>query len=119
MQVIADDLRLRANPQNIVAGPFDQHCFPAGRYRAKRIPCMACDETELRGFHAKLPLDVSVSLGRWLMVLHAIRAETPLEEIYDAAMFELASLHLKQIVGEREQPEPASRSLASAAGTSR
>ena len=45
-QVIADDLWLRANPQNIVTGPFDQRCFPAGCHRAKGIPCMARDHTK-------------------------------------------------------------------------
>ena len=114
IQVIADDLRLRANPQNVVADPLDQRCFPAGRHGAKRVPCMARDKTELRGFHPKLPLDVSVSLARRLMVLHAIRAETPLEKIDNAAMFKLAGLHLKQIVGEREQPETCIAQLAQA-----
>ena len=105
IQISADDLRLRANPQNVVADPLDQRCFPARRYGAKRVPGMARDKTELRGFHAELPLDISVSLARRLMVLHAIGAETPLEKIDNAAMFKLAGLHLKQIVGEREQPE--------------
>jgi hypothetical protein len=66
---------------------------------------MARDKTELRGFHPQLPLDVSVSLAQRLMMLHAIRAETPVEKIYNAAMFKLSRLYLKQIVGEREQPE--------------
>jgi hypothetical protein len=52
------------------------------------------------------------------MMLHAIRAEPPLEEIDNAAMLQLASLNLEQIVSEGEQPKPASRSLRSAAGTS-
>ena len=46
------------------------------------------------------------------MVLHAIRAETPLEQIDDAAVFKLAGLHLQQIVGEREQPETRIAQLA-------
>ena len=54
VQVIADDLRLRANPQNVVADPFDQRCFPAGRNGAERVPCVARDKAELRGFHPKL-----------------------------------------------------------------
>jgi hypothetical protein len=39
------------------------------------------------------------------MVLHAVRAESPLEEVDDAAMLELTSLHLKQIIRESEEPE--------------
>jgi hypothetical protein len=39
------------------------------------------------------------------MVLHAVRAESSLEEIDNAAMFELARLNLKQIVGECEKPD--------------
>src|SRR5712672_958766 len=81
IQVIADDLRLRADSQNVVADPLDQRRFPAGRHRAKRVPCMARDETELRRLNRKLPLDVGVSLPRRLMVLHAVRAEAPLEKI--------------------------------------
>jgi hypothetical protein len=47
IQVIADDVRLRADPQHIVADPLDQRCFPAGRDGAKRVPCVARDEAEL------------------------------------------------------------------------
>ena len=102
IQVIADDLRLRADPQNIVADPLDQGCFPAGRHSAKRVPCMAGDKTELGGLNPKLPLDVGVSLARRLMVLHAVRAEAPLEKIDNAAMLKLTGLNLKQIVREGE-----------------
>src|SRR5215470_7078378 len=38
-------------------------------------------------------------------MLHAIRTESPLKEIDNAAMLELASLHLKQIIGESEESE--------------
>jgi hypothetical protein len=38
IQVIANDLRLRANSQNIVAGALDQRGFPAGRDGAERVP---------------------------------------------------------------------------------
>src|ERR1700733_5412438 len=40
------------------------------------------------------------------MVLHTVGAETPLEQIDDAATCKLAGLHLKQVIGKREQPEP-------------
>ena len=46
VQIIADDLRLRADSQDIVAGAPDQRCFPPSRHRAKRVPCMARDKTE-------------------------------------------------------------------------
>jgi hypothetical protein len=62
IQVIADDLRLSADSQNIVADPLDQRRFPAGRRGSKRVPCVARDQTELRGLNPKLPLDVGVSL---------------------------------------------------------
>src|SRR5271156_2788329 len=89
VQIISDDPRLRTNAQYIVADPPDQRRIPAGRHGAERVPRMACDKTELRGFHSKLFLDVSVSLARWLMMLHAVGAETPLEQIDNAAMLEL------------------------------
>jgi hypothetical protein len=60
IQVIADDLRLSADSQNIVADPLGQRRFPAGRRGSKRVPCVARDQTGLRGL--KLPLDVGVSL---------------------------------------------------------
>ena len=44
-QIIADDLRLRTDSQNIVARSFDQRGFPAGSNCAERIPCMAGDKT--------------------------------------------------------------------------
>ena len=118
IQVIADDLRLGADAQNIVADPLDQRGFPARRHGAKRVPGMARDKAELRGLDTELLLDISVSLARRLMVLHAVRAETPLEKIDDAAMFKLAGLYFEQIVGEREQPETRVAQFASAAGTS-
>ncbi len=111
-QVITDDLWLGADLQNIVAGPLDQRCFPAGRYGPKRVPCMACDQTELRRLNSKLSLDVGVSLTRRLMMLHAIRAKAPLEKIDNAAMFKLTSLNLKQIVREGKQPETCIAQLA-------
>jgi hypothetical protein len=39
------------------------------------------------------------------MLLHAVRAESPLEEVNDAAMLELTSPHLKQIIRGSEEPE--------------
>ena len=126
IQVVADDLRLRADPQNIVADALDQRCFPAGRDGAERVPCMAGDQAELRGLNAKLPLDIGVSLARRLVMLHAVRAESPLEQIDNAAMFKLAGLNLKQIVRQREQPETRiaqlaqrGRNLADAAASSK
>ena len=75
IQVITDDLRLRASLQNVVTGPLDQRGLPAGRHGAKRVPCVTGDKTELRGLNPKLPLDIGVSLARRLEVLHAVRAE--------------------------------------------
>jgi hypothetical protein len=112
VQVIADDLRLGADPQNIVANPLDQRCFPARRHGAERVPGMARDQTELRGLDPKFPLDIGVNLARRLMVLHAVRAEAPLEKIDNAAMFKLTGLNLGQIVRQREQPETCIAQLA-------
>ena len=57
IEVVADDIRLRADPQNIVAGPLDQRRLPAGRHGPKRVPCVAGDKTELRGLNPELPLN--------------------------------------------------------------
>jgi hypothetical protein len=48
VQVIAYDLRLRADPQNIVAGAFDQRCLPARRDGAEVVTCVAGDNDRLR-----------------------------------------------------------------------
>ena len=73
IQVIADDVWLRTDPQNTIAGALDQRGFPAGRNRPKRIPGMAGNQTELRGLSPKLALDIGVSLSRRLMMLDAVR----------------------------------------------
>ena len=43
VEVVADDLRLRANTQYIVADSLDQRGLPAGRHRTERVLCMAGD----------------------------------------------------------------------------
>jgi hypothetical protein len=73
---------------------------------------MASDKTKLGGLSPQLFLDLSVSLARRLMVLHAVRAESPLEEIDNAAVLKLPGLNLQQIVRKREQPEPGLAQLA-------
>jgi hypothetical protein len=47
IQVIADDLRLKADPQNIVDNTLDQRGSSASRNSTKSVPCMAGDKTEL------------------------------------------------------------------------
>ena len=46
------------------------------------------------------------------MVLHAVGAESPFKQIDDAAVFKLASLNLKQIVRESEEPKTCIAQLA-------
>ena len=70
LQVIAYDLRLRTDSQNIVADTLDQRCLPARSDGAESIPCVAGDKTELGGLNRKLSLDISISLTRRLMALH-------------------------------------------------
>src|SRR5258708_29369222 len=48
-QVVADDLRLRADAENVVAGTLDQRRLPARGDGAERVPCVAGDEAELGG----------------------------------------------------------------------
>src|SRR5271154_6519653 len=102
VQVCTDDLRLRANSQDVVAHSFDQGSLPARSDGAERVPCMASDKTELGRLDSELPRDIAIGLRRGLVVLDAVRAETPLEEIDNPAVFELTRLHLRQIVGQRE-----------------
>ena len=63
IQVIADDLRLRAYPENCVANSLDQRGLPTSCDSTESIPCMASDETELGGPNPKLFFDMGVSLA--------------------------------------------------------
>jgi hypothetical protein len=47
VEVVADDVWLRADSQDIIADTLDQRRFPARRDRAKCIPCVTGNETEL------------------------------------------------------------------------
>ena len=73
---------------------------------------MAGDKTELRGLNRKLSLNVGISLARRLVMLHAVRIESSLKEIDNAAMFKLAGLNFKQVVGESEEPKTCIAQLA-------
>ena len=53
-QIIAHDVRLRADAKNIIADTLYEGSFPTGRHSAKRVPGVAGDQTELRGRNAKL-----------------------------------------------------------------
>ena len=112
VQVIAHNLRLRTDSQNIIADTLDQRRLPARSDGAERVPCVASDKTKLGGLNRKLSLDVSISLARRFVMLHAIGTEASLKEIDNAAMFKLSSLNLKQIVRESEKPETCIAQLA-------
>jgi hypothetical protein len=112
VQVIADDLWLRTNSQNIVANTSDQCHLPARRDGAEGVPRVAGDKAELGGGNSKLILDICVSLGRRFMVFRAVRAESSFKQIEDAPMLKLARLHFKQIVREGEEPKTRITQLA-------
>jgi hypothetical protein len=57
VQVTAYDLRLRADPQKIVADTLDQRGSPARRDGAEGVPCVAGDKAELGGLDSKLSSD--------------------------------------------------------------
>ena len=95
VQVTAYYVRLRADPKNIVADTPDQRSPPARRDGAEGVPCVAGDKTELGRPNSKLFLDISVSLARRLMVLHAVGAESSFKQIGDATMLKLARLHFE------------------------
>ena len=112
VQVTADYLRLRADPQKIIADALDQRCPPSCRDGAEGVPRVAGDKAQLRGLNSKFVLDISVSLSRRLMVLHAVRTESSFKQIDDAAMLKLASLNFEQIVREGEEPKACIAQLA-------
>ena len=112
VQVIAYHVRLRANSQNVVSDAFDQRGLPAGSYGAESVPCVAGYKTELGRLGSKLFRNISISLARWLMVLHTIRAKSSFEQIDDATVVELPSLHFEQIIREREEPKTCAAQLA-------
>ena len=101
-EVIAHELRLRADRQNIVADSLDQGGLPAGRNGTEGVPRVTSDKTKLGRFDAKLAFDVGITLGRWLVAPHGLYAESLLEEFGNSAVFELLFLHFYWIVGESE-----------------
>ena len=102
VQVCADDLRLRADSQDVVAHPLDQGGLPARSDGAEGVPCVASDKTHLRRLNPEFPPNIGVGLLRGLVMPNAVRTETPLEEIDNPTVFELTCLHLRQIVCQRE-----------------
>ena len=112
IEVVADNLWLRADSQEIIAGALDQCRVPARRDGAESVPCVAGDKTELGGLSTKLFLDITISLRRRFMVLYPVGAEPPLEEINNAAALKLSRLNLKQVVGEGEEPKARMAQLA-------
>jgi hypothetical protein len=69
-------------------------------------------KAELRGLNREFSLNIGIGFARRLVMLHTVRTESSLKEIDDAAMFKLASLNLKQIVSESEDPETCIAQLA-------
>ena len=112
VEVIAYDLRLRTDSKNVVAGTSDQCSPPARRDGAEGVPCVAGYKTELGRFNAELFLNISISLARWLVVLHTVCAKSSFEQIDDAAVLELPGLNFEQIVREREKPKTCVAQLA-------
>src|SRR6202012_5563175 len=105
VKISANHLRLRTDPKDIVPRSADQGTLPSSGDRTERVPGMTGDQAKLRGFNPQLLLDVAIRLARGLVVLDAIRAETPLEKIGNAAVLKLARLHFQQVVGQGEKPE--------------
>jgi hypothetical protein len=62
VQVITDDLRLRADRQNVIASPLDERCFPASGDGAERVPCMTRDKAELPGPDSEFSFNMGVHL---------------------------------------------------------
>ena len=80
IQVVADNLRLGADPQKIIANTLDQRSFPACRDGAERVPSMASDHAEFGGFNAKLLFNLSVRLRGRLMTLYGVHAKEPFKK---------------------------------------
>src|ERR1700733_1618772 len=62
VQVCTDDLRLRADFQDVIADPLDQGSLPARSDGAEGVPCMASDKTKLRRLNPEFPRNVAVGL---------------------------------------------------------
>ena len=79
VEIVAGEARLGSDAEDIVPGPSNEGTFPPCRDRTKRVPSMAGNQAKLRGLYPKFFLHVRVGVPRRLVVLHAIRAETPLK----------------------------------------
>ncbi|MGY4331838.1 hypothetical protein ACVWWG_006255 [Bradyrhizobium sp. LB7.2] len=104
-EIAADDLRLRTNSEDIVAGPPDKRSFPTGRHRTQGIPSVAGDHAELRGLGSKFMSDVGVGLRPRLAGLDAVHTERFFEESRDSCALELEGLNFGQVVSESEEPK--------------
>ena len=62
VEVVTDNVRLRADVQHIVADALDQRGLPACGDGAERVPGVAGDHAEIGGLNAKLLFDVAISL---------------------------------------------------------
>src|SRR5215472_15661398 len=116
VEIVADDVRLRADAKHLIAGAPDERPFPSSGDRAEYVPGVAGDKAKLRRRHLQFLLHMCVGFARGLVVFYAIGAESALEQVDDAAVFELAGLDLQEIVGEREQPEAGTAQLAQRGG---
>src|SRR5262249_34989943 len=116
VEIVADDPRLRADRENIVADALDQRALPTRCDGADDVPGVACDEAKLRGIGPQLLLDVRVRQWRGLVMLPPVGAESPPEHVRDPAVLELARLHLEQIVRERKETETSVAQLAQRRG---
>src|SRR6478609_8156752 len=84
VQVTAYDLRLRADPQKIVADTLDQRGSPARRDGAEGVPCVAGDKAELGGLDSGRPRHAIPHAGTAKSRVEE-KAETqmPVEYLYD------------------------------------
>ena len=105
VEVVADNVRLRAYCQHIVADSLNlnQRRFPAGGDGADRIPGVTRDETELRGPDAELPFNVR---RPQMQAYDALRcphySKEPREKVSDTSMLHLTRLYLNSVVRESE-----------------
>jgi len=61
IEVVADNLRLRADSEEVITDALDQRRLPTCRYGAESVPGVAGDKTELGRLSSQFFLDVAVS----------------------------------------------------------
>jgi hypothetical protein len=116
VEIIAHEIWLWTDLRHVAAATLDQCRAPAGCLGADRIADVTGDHERIRRLRVQLARDIGIGLGRWLVTLDPVSAETTLEEIDGAAALQLLAETLQEIFDKHEEVKPRALYCATALG---